>query len=386
MYTVYRYTRIQIVKWRPGALVLERSLADMATKLELITSITQYAPNYKNSDPTRVAAGARAAEAAGFDSALVGYASNRAEGWMIAAEALGATERLRALLAHRPGMMSPGLAARMASTLDIFCGGRLSLNIVSGGSAADQHREGDYAEHDERYERSIEYLDVMRRCWTEPEPFDFEGRFYKLEGVRHEVRPLQKPYIRLYMGGSSDPAMVLAEKHADVFMSWSEPRDAVRERFDAVSQRFSVAGREAPGLSVSMRLIIADSEEAAWARTQEIVSDEDAAAKAAARKLHSEDVGRNRQLQLAKDGLVHDERLWMGIAAATGGQGSTGALVGNPEQVKESLLEYVRAGATALLLTGPDGAYEEPPAGFLDDLRTSANEILAGAAPASAAS
>lgn len=357
----------------------------MAQKLELITSITQFAPNHRNADPSRVATAARAAEAAGFDSTLIGYASNRAEGWMIAAQGLGATERLRMLLAHRPGMMSPALAARMASTLDIFSGGRLFLNVVSGGSAADQHREGDYAEHDERYERSIEYLDVMRRCWTEPEAFDFEGRFYKVEGVRHEVRPVQKPYIRLYMGGSSAPAMVLAERHADVFMSWSEPQAAVRERFDAVTQRFAASGRQAPGLSVSMRLIMADTEDAAWARAQAIVSDDDAAAKAAARKLHSEDVGRNRQLQFAKDGLVHDERLWMGIAAATGGLGSTGALVGTPEQVRDSLLGYVRAGATALLLTGPDGAYEEPPAGFLDDLREAANEVLAeteaGAAP-----
>lgn len=358
----------------------------MATKLELITSITQFAPNRKNTDPSRVARAARAAEAAGFDSTLIGYASNRAEGWMIAAEALRATERLRMLLAHRPGMMSPSLAARMASTLDIFCRGRLSLNVVTGGSAADQHREGDYADHDTRYARSIEYLDVMRRCWTEPEPFDFVGQFYKLEGVCHEVRPVQKPYIRLYMGGSSAPAMVLAEKHADVFMSWSEPQDAVRERFQAVIERFDAVGRKAPGLSVSMRLIMANTEEAAWARAQEIVSDEEASQKAAARKLHSEDVGRNRQLQFAKDALVHDERLWMGIAAKTGGLGSTGALVGTPEQVKDSLLGYVRAGATALLLTGPDGAYEEPPEGFLDDLRASANVILADATNARAVS
>lgn len=358
----------------------------MSTKLELITSITQFAPNRANPDPSRVAAGARAAEAAGFDSALIGYSSNRAEGWMIAAEALAATTKLRTLLAHRPGMVAPSLAARMASTLDVFSGGRLSLNIVTGGSPADQHREGDYADHDERYERSIEYLDVMRRCWTEPEPFDFEGRFYKVEGVCHEVRPVQQPYIRLYMGGSSDPAMVLAEKHADVFMSWSEPRDAVRERFEAVTQRFAAAGRGAPGLSVSMRLIFGATEEEAWSRAQAIVSDEDATTKAASRKMHREDIGRNRQLQFAKDGLVHDERLWMGIAALTGGLGSTGALVGTPEQIKDSLLAYVRAGANALLLTGPDGAFEEPPTGFLEDLRTSANEVLAEASLASSSS
>lgn len=349
----------------------------MHRELELITSVTQFAPTWRIPDPTRVATASQAAEQAGFDSALIGYGSNRAEGFMTATQLLGATSRMRALLAHRPGMMSPALAARMASTLDIFSGGRLSLNIVTGGSPLDQHREGDYTDHDERYERSIEYVDVMRQCWTEPAAFDFDGRFYRLEAVRHDVRPVQKPYIRLYMGGSSDAAMVLAERHADVFMSWSEPLEDVRSRFATVTSRVVDAGRPAPALSLSMRLILGETEEAAWRKADAIVSRELAESNATGRNMHKEDVGRNRQLQLAKDGIVHDERLWMGIAALTGGQGSTGALVGTAEQVTESLLAYVRAGATALLLTGPDGGYEEPPAGFLDNLRARGNEILA---------
>jgi alkanesulfonate monooxygenase len=358
----------------------------MADKLELITSITQFGPTTSDPDPDRVAVGAQRAEAAGFDSALIGYTSSRPEGWMMASQALNATKRLRILLAHRPGMMSPALAARMASTLDVFSRGRICLNVVTGGDAADQHREGDYADHDERYERSIEYLDVMRKCWTEPERFDFEGKFYRVEGVRQQIRPVQKPYVKLYMGGSSDPALRLAEQHADVFMSWSEPRDAVRARFEKVSERFVATGRGAPGFSVSMRLIMADTEDEAWERAQSIVSDAEANEKAASRALHKQDVGRNRQLQFAKDGLVHDDRLWMGIAALTGGQGSTGALVGTPDQVVQSLLEYVRVGANALLLTGPDGSFDETPAGFLDQLRSEADQLLAerGGAPATA--
>jgi len=352
----------------------------MTRELELISSVTQFAPNRVNPDATRVAKASAAAEADGYDTVLVGYNSNRPEGFGIANEVFRSTSKLRVLLAHRPGMMSPSLAARTISTLDVFSGGRLSINVVTGGSAIDQHREGDYADHDQRYERSIEYMDVLRQCWTQEEAFDFEGRFYKVENVRHDLQPLQKPYVPLYMGGSSDMAMVLAERHADVFMSWSEPVAAVASRFEEVRGRLAGAGKTDPGLSVSMRLVFGDTEDEAWDAAYSIVSNDDAEASAAKRKFHAQDVGRNRQLQFAKEGLVHDERLWMGIAALTGGLGSTGALVGTAEQVTESLLAYVRAGANALLLTGPDGAYCPFPDGFLANLRVRANEVLAESA------
>lgn len=345
--------------------------------IELITSLTQFGPDEINPDPTRLGRAAEAAQRAGFDSALIGYRSNRPEGWMMAAQALSTTSRLRILLAHRPGLMSPALAARMASTLDVFSSGRITLNIVTGGSAIDQHREGDYLDHDARYQRSIEYVEIMRRCWTATEPFDFEGEFYRLESVHHEIRPVQQPHIRLYMGGSSEGAMLLAERHADVFMSWSEPLEATRQRFSDVVTRVVAAGRSRPDMSLSMRLIIGETEDDAWEQAHQIVSDDLAREKAAGRKDHSEDVGRNRQLEFARDSIVQDERLWMGIAALTGGLGSTGALVGTAEQVTAALLRYVEAGATALLLTDPAGNYGEFPAGFLEALRSQADVILA---------
>lgn len=349
----------------------------MSSGIELITSLTQFGPDERNPDPNRLARAAKAAERAGFDNALIGYRSNRPEGWMMAAQALAATSRLKVLLAHRPGLMSPALAARMASTLDVFSGGRIVLNIVTGGSAVDQHREGDYLDHDTRYRRSIEYVDIMRKCWTATEPFDFTGEFYRLESVHHDIRPVQQPYVRLYMGGSSDGAMALAERHADVFMSWSEPLDAVRERFRNIGDRVVKSGRPRPAMSLSMRLILGETEDQAWQTAREIVSDEDAHSKAVGRRFHSEDVGRNRQLAFAQQSIVHDEILWMGIAGLTGGLGSTGALVGTPAQVTDALVRYVEAGATALLLTGPDGNYGELPAGFLENLRERADAVLA---------
>lgn len=343
--------------------------------IELITSATQFAPSLDSPNADRVAEAGQQAEAEGYDAMLIGYMSNRADGWMVAANLLHNTSQIKALLAHRPGIMSPALAARMASTLDMFSNGRLHLNIVTGGSPIDQHREGDYLGHDERYERSIEYVAVMRGCWSSS-PFNHHGKYFTVEDVDHAVRPIQHPYIRLYMGGSSEGAMKLAEAHADVFMSWSEPVEAVRSRFADVAARVQSTGRAAPEMSVSMRLIFGNTEDEAWQKADHIVSPDVAEEKARQRRFHSEDVGRNRQLAFAKEGLIHDERLWMGIAAQTGGQGSTGALVGTPDQVTEALLEYVKAGATALLLTGPNGAYEPGPPGFLADLRQEADRVM----------
>jgi len=354
-------------------------------QVELISSITQFVPTRKNPNPDRVPEAAQAAEADGFDSVLVGYTSGRADGWAVTSRALCATSRLRILLAHRPGMIAPTLAARMAATVATFYDRRLSLNIVTGGSAIDQRREGDYADHDTRYERSMEYIDVLRQCWGATEPFAFEGRFYRAESVFHDL-PISDPAdIPLYMGGSSAPALEMAATRADVFMSWSEPVDDVAARVRDVLGRAAPHGRR-PRVSVSMRLIIGSTEDEAWSVANSIVDPAAAQERLAGRRDHSEDIGRNRQLNFARSGLVLDDRLWMGIVAATGGQGSSGALVGTADQVRESLLKYVRAGADALLLTGPDGAYKKFPDGFLADLRREADKIVAArwALPSSA--
>ncbi len=350
-------------------------------EVELISSITQFVPTVARPDPSRVGEAARRAEAAGFDTVLVGYGSTRADGWMVAAEALFRTSKLTVLYAHRPGFMAPTVAARMGSTLDVFSGGRLKFNMITGGSAGEQRRDGDFEDHDTRYERSIEYVELMKRVWMAEEPFDFEGRFYHVERAYHDIRPVQRPHPRIYLGGSSEAAKPFAARCADVYMSWSEPVAEVKARFDEIRNLTRAEARPDPGFSVSMRLIMAETEDAAWEKARAMIP-----AELAARPLrgaHSEDVGRSRQVAFAaKD--VHDDRLWFGITALTGGQGSTGALVGTPAQCIESLLRYVEAGATALLLTGPDGAYADFPAGFLDELRREGDAILSRREAASA--
>jgi alkanesulfonate monooxygenase len=345
-------------------------------EFELVSSATQIAPETSDAGATRLIETARRAEADGVDSLLTGYTSTRPDGWMLAAYILSATTSINVLLAHRPGVMSPNAAARMAGTLDVLSGGRLALNVISGGSAADQMREGDFLGHDERYERAIEYVGLLKRLWTEDAPFDHEGTYYRLVNASNSVKPFQSPHPTIYMGGASEPAKQFAVAQADAYMSWSEPVAQVKQRFDELRGMFAAAGRPAPRFSLSMRLILGETEDEAWATAESLLPDD--IEERRKRDFHREDVGRNRQLGLAKESFVHDERLWMGLAAATGGQGSTGALVGTVEQVQESLLRYVaEAGANTLLLTGPGGAYEPFPAGFVASLRARANAILA---------
>jgi alkanesulfonate monooxygenase len=294
----------------------------------------------------------RAHERAGFDKVLVGYTSTAADGFLVASHAAAHTERLGYLIAHRPGFVAPTLAARKAATLDQFTGGRVSLHIITGGSDADQAKDGDWLDHDTRYRRTDEYLALLRRTWTEERPFDFEGEFYRVARAFSEIKPVQQPHIPLYFGGASEAAHAIGAKHCDVYMLWGEPLAAIRQRVAEVRAAGARAGRE-PRVSVSLRPIIAPTEDAAWDKARSILAT--VQAKQGDRTLPlPEAVGAQRLVEFARQGELHDKRLWTPIAAAVGGAGNTTALVGTPEQVAESLLDYYDLGVTTLLIRGFD--------------------------------
>ena len=294
----------------------------------------------------------RAHEEAGFDKVLVGYTSTAAEGFMVSSYAAAHTERLAFLIAHRPGFVAPTLAARKAATLDQFTGGRVALHIITGGSDADQAKDGDWLDHDTRYRRTDEYLTVMRRTWTEDRPFDHAGEFYRVSKAFSEIKPLQKPHIPLYFGGASEAAHLIGAKHCDVYMLWGEPLAAIKERIAQVRAVAARVGRE-PRISVSLRPVIAPTEAAAWDKARGILAK--VVAKQGDRTLPlPEAVGARRLVDFARQADVYDKRLWTPIAAVVGGAGNTTALVGTPEQVAESLLDYYDLGVTTLLIRGFD--------------------------------
>ena len=192
----------------------------------------------------------------------------------------------------------------------------------------------------------------MRRMWTEERPFDHAGEFYRVKAAYSDVKPPQKPCIPLYFGGASEAAHEIGARHCDVYMLWGEPLAAIQERIATLRAVAARVGRE-PRVSVSLRPIIARTEEQAWAKARAIL--ERVRAKQGDRTLPlPEAVGARRLVDFAQQAEVHDKRLWTPIAAAVGGAGNTTALVGTPEQVAESLLDYHELGVTTLLIRGFD--------------------------------
>jgi alkanesulfonate monooxygenase len=300
---------------------------------------------------------ARAHEQADFDKVLVGYTATAADGFVVATYASAHTERLGYLIAHRPGFVAPPLAARKAASLDHFSNGRVALHIITGGSDTDQHKDGDWLDHDTRYRRTDEYLTLLRRVWTEDRPFDHTGEFYRLAGAFSEIKPVQTPHIPLYFGGASEAAHRIGARHCDVYMLWGEPLAAIRARIAEVRAVAARVGRE-PRFSVSLRPIIAATEAQAWERARAILDRVRAKQVDRATLPPPQAVGAQRLVDFAQKQEVYDKRLWTPIAAASGGQGNTTALVGTPEQVAESLLDYYALGVTTILIRGFDPLHD----------------------------
>ena len=298
---------------------------------------------------------AQAHENAGFDRVLVPHHSTGPSATLTIAYAAAHTERIHYMLAHRPGFTVPTLAARQIATLDQFSGGRLGVHFISGGSDAEQRRDGDYLDHDQRYERTDEYLTILRKLWTSDQPFDHEGQHYRFEAGFSEVKPLQQPHVPVYFGGASEAAIPVAGKHADVYALWGESLDQVKELTTRVRAEAAKHGRRVR-FSVSFRPILADTEGAAWDRAERILQETRRLRVQAgyARGGPQQSEGARRLLAAAEKGTRVDKRLWTAIAQETGARSNSTALVGTPEQVADALLDYHDLGVTTFLIRGFD--------------------------------
>ena len=290
-------------------------------------------------------------EQAGFDAVLVGYSSASADGFQVAQFCADRTERLRFLVAHRPGFVAPTLAARTAATFDNLTGGRLWLHIITGGLDAEQRRDGDYLTHDQRYERTDEYLEVVRKTWTSSKPFDHEGRYYRFSRAFSEIRSSQQPHVPIWFGGLSDAAIRVGARHCDTFALFGEPRAAVQRSMETIRAQAARHDRS-PKFNVSFRPIIAETETAAWEKARATLQGIEATSKPVRYVPEAENA--RRLVKLVEHGEVHDERLWVSIAAATGGSGNTTALVGTPDQVAEAIARYYELGVAGVLIRGFD--------------------------------
>lgn len=298
---------------------------------------------------------AQAAEHLGFTGMLTPTGSWCQDSWISTAALLARTSRIKFLVAFRPGTLTPTLAAHMATTYQKVSGGRLLLNIVTGGDSAEQQRFGDWLDHDQRYERTDEFLAAMRAIWS-GEPVDFDGEHYSLRDARSFETPDPPP--QLYFGGSSEAALPVAARRADVHLTWGEPPEKVRAKVDRLR---SLAEREGRRLRFGLRahVITRDTSEQAWRVAQDFLEQMDPAdvAAAQAKLAKSESTGQGAITGLHGGELPDSARslevhpgLWAGVGLLRGGAGT--ALVGSHDEVADLVGEYHEAGVEEFVLSG----------------------------------
>ncbi|MGU1480953.1 FMNH2-dependent alkanesulfonate monooxygenase [Pseudomonas aeruginosa] len=296
---------------------------------------------------------AQAADSLGYHGVLIPTGRSCEDSWVVASALAPLTERLRFLVAIRPGIVSPTVSARMAATLDRLSGGRLLINVVTGGDPDENRGDGIHLGHAERYEVTDEFLRVWRRV-LQGEAVDFHGKHIHVENAKALYPPLQRPYPPLYFGGSSEAAHELAGEQVDVYLTWGEPLPAVAAKIADVRQRAARHGRTVK-FGIRLHVIVRETAEEAWRaadRLIEHISDETiAAAQQSFARFDSE--GQRRMAALhggRRDRLEIQPNLWAGVGLVRGGAGT--ALVGDPRQVAERIGEYAELGIDSFIFSG----------------------------------
>ena len=296
---------------------------------------------------------ARAADELGYFGMLLPTGKSCEDSWVVASSMIPLTQRVRFLVAVRPGLSEPSMTARMAATFDRLSGGRLLVNVVTGGDPAELAGDGVFLDHTARYEATDEYLHVWRRMMA-GETVDFDGAHLSSKGGRLLYPPVQQPYPPLYFGGSSEGGQQVAAEHVDVYLTWGEPPAAVAEKIAAVRALAAARGRSL-SFGIRLHVIVRETSDAAWAAADALirhVSDEDIA-KAQSAFSRFDSVGQQRMASLhrgGRDGLEVSPNLWAGVGLVRGGAGT--ALVGSPDEVAARMKEYMALGIDRFILSG----------------------------------
>ncbi|WP_192255087.1 FMNH2-dependent alkanesulfonate monooxygenase [Mesorhizobium silamurunense] len=296
---------------------------------------------------------AKAADAIGYYGALLPTGRSCEDSWVVASALAPLTQRLRFLVAVRPGLQSPTLAARMTSTLDRISGGRLLINVVTGGDPVENKGDGIFLSHDERYEVTREFLDIYKAV-LRGETVAFEGKHFRIEDGRLLFPPVQSPHPPLYFGGSSGAANAVAAEQIDKYLTWGEPPADVAAKLDHVRGLAEKAGRQVT-FGIRLHVIVRETNDEAWADADRLISRLDDNTIAEAQKVFArmDSVGQSRMSRLhggRRDKLEISPNLWAGVGLVRGGAGT--ALVGDAATVAERIDEYRRIGIDTFILSG----------------------------------
>ncbi|AOK05851.1 FMNH2-dependent alkanesulfonate monooxygenase [Burkholderia sp. AU19243] len=301
-----------------------------------------------------------AADTLGYEGVLLPTGRSCEDAWVVASSLIPATQRLKFLVAIRPGIASPGLSARMAATFDRLSGGRLLINVVTGGDAAELEGDGLFADHDTRYEITDDFLNIWRGLLSashENGGFDYIGKHLQSKGGKALYPPVQRPHPPLWFGGSSPAAHAIAADHIDTYLTWGEPPDAVAKKIADIRARADARGRKIK-FGIRLHVIVRETEDEAWRDAERLISrlDDDTIARAQKAFANMDSEGQRRMAALhggkrgGREALEVYPNLWAGVGLVRGGAGT--ALVGNPEQVAARMREYADLGIETFILSG----------------------------------
>jgi alkanesulfonate monooxygenase len=304
---------------------------------------------------------AQAVDRLGFTGALLPTGRSCEDAWVVASSLMAVTEQMHFLVAIRPGLMSPGVAARMAATFDRLSNGRLLINVVTGGDPIELAGDGVHLGHDARYELTDEFLTVWRAMLEESnstngreQEVNFSGEYLQIKGGKLLFPPVQTPHPPLWFGGSSPIAQQIAAKHIDVYLTWGEPPQQVAQKIEAVKKLAAEQGRTVR-FGIRLHVIVRETESEAWEDANRLIQyvDEDAIAAAQKAYARMDSEGQRRMTELhtgSREALEISPNLWAGIGLVRGGAGT--ALVGDPDTVVARMLEYSELGIETFIFSG----------------------------------
>lgn len=296
---------------------------------------------------------AQAVDHLGFTGALLPTGRSCEDAWILASTLVTHTKRMKFLVAIRPGLMSPGVAARMAATFDRISGGRLLINVVAGGDPVELAGDGLHLSHDDRYRLTDEFLAVWREI-ASGETADFQGNHLNIQSGKLLFPTIQKPHPPLWFGGSSPIAQEIAAKHVDVYLTWGEPPEQVAQKIASVRRLAAAQGRTLR-FGIRLHVIVRETESQAWDAANDLIRyvDEDAIAKTQQAYARMDSEGQRRMKELhngSREALEISPNLWAGIGLVRGGAGT--ALVGDPDTVAQRMLEYQEIGIDTFIFSG----------------------------------
>ncbi|KYC38848.1 alkanesulfonate monooxygenase [Scytonema hofmannii PCC 7110] len=296
---------------------------------------------------------AQAVDHLGFTGALLPTGRSCEDAWVLASTLVTHTKKMRFLVAIRPGLMSPGVAARMAATFDRISNGRLLINVVTGGDPVELAGDGLHLSHDDRYRLTDEFLTVWRQIIS-GETANFQGDYLNIEEGKLLFPPIQKPNPPLWFGGSSPIAQSIAAKHVDVYLTWGETPEQVAQKISQVRRLAEQEGRTLR-FGIRLHIIVRETETKAWDAANDLIRyvDDEAIAKAQKAYDRMDSVGQRRMSQLhnsSREALEISPNLWAGIGLVRGGAGT--ALVGDPKTVAARMLEYADLGIDTFIFSG----------------------------------